>query len=215
MVRVNLRGFRAIDRRKVAARSAIEFRSALLADLGGEQALSAARLALVDAATRTWLYAQHLDAWCLEQTSLVNGRRKGVHPVVKERLLLVESLQRTLVALGLDRAQPKAKTLGEIAAEIEARRAEHLVTQEPPGAERAGSEPECAAEGVESAPGVSEPGQAGGIQAPESPMAGRVEPEPQPAEMTDAVAAVADQAARRVLGTWKVVEPEPAEMPEF
>jgi hypothetical protein len=138
MVRVNLRGFRAIDRRKVAARTAIEWRAELLADLGGAEALTAARMALVESATRTWLYVQHLDAWLLEQPGLVNGRRKGVHPVVRERLLLVESLQRTLLALGLERAQPKAPSLAEIAERIAREREGQGAPQSHEGAEAAG-----------------------------------------------------------------------------
>lgn len=142
MVRVNLRGFRAIDRRKVAARSAIEWRSELLADLGGVETLSAARMALVESATRTWLYVQHLDAFMLEQTSLVNARKRAVLPVVKERLLLVESLQRTLLALGLDRTQPKAPTLAEIAEQIAREKAgrqdEHSAARSHEGPEEAG-----------------------------------------------------------------------------
>src|SRR5260370_38632655 len=125
MVKVALKGFRAIDTRTVAARTAMEWRRELLVDLGGASSLSAARLALVESATRTWLYVQHLDAWCLEQASLVNARRKGVHPVVKERLLLGEPLQRTLLALGLDRAQQAAPTLAQIAESIARAKATH------------------------------------------------------------------------------------------
>jgi hypothetical protein len=170
MVRVNLKGFTAIDRRTVASRSAMAWRSELLADLGGAESLGAAKMALIESATRTWLYVQHLDAWLLEQGSLVNGRRKGVHAVVKERLLLVESLQRTLVALGLDRAQPKAPSLEEVAERLARDRAERLVTQEPAGAEQADSGHGCETEPVESAPGVSTVMTGGRNKAPRGPI---------------------------------------------
>ncbi len=211
MVRVRLAGFRSVDRRMVAARTAMAWRSELLADLGGEESLTAARMALAESATRTWLCVQAIDAWLLGQTSLVNARRKGVHPVVKERLVLVESLQRTLVALGLERAQPKAPTLEEIAERLAREREQRVVTQEPTGAERAGSGQGYEAEPVESAGGVSVVTVGPGNEAPEARVA-------EPADagaVTDAVASAADQAARRVLGTWGVVEPEPVEVPEF
>ena len=67
--------------------------------------------ALVEAAVRTPLYVDHLDAWILEHGSLVNARRRSVHPVVRERQQLVDSLARLLGLLGLERRQPKAVDL--------------------------------------------------------------------------------------------------------
>lgn len=230
MVRVRLAGFRSVDRRMVAARTAMAWRSELLADLGGEESLTAARMALVESATRSWLFVQAIDAWLLGQTSLVNARRKGVHPVVKERLLLVESFQRTLLTLGLDRAQPKAPTLEAIAERLQAEREERaLVTQEAPGAEQADSGHGWAPEPVESAGGVSAVMTGGRDKAPEPRMAEPVLPElaagrlelaapEEPGPVTDAVAAAAGQAASRILGTWSVLPervPEPVEVPEF
>ncbi len=117
-------------------------------------------MALVESATRTWLCVQSLDAWLLGQTSLVNARRKGVHPVVRERLLLVESLQRTLLALGLDRAPKPAKTLEAIAAEIASRRDE----QERPQTDEGHME---ASEGAMSAPGAVSHDQGAESESPE------------------------------------------------
>lgn len=56
MARVKLRGFKAIDRRMVAARTALNWRAELLEDLGGDPEVSAAQLPLVDIAIRTRLY---------------------------------------------------------------------------------------------------------------------------------------------------------------
>jgi hypothetical protein len=52
-------------------------------------------------------YVDSLDAWILERGSLVNARRRAVHPVVRERQQLVDSLARLLSLLGLERRQPK------------------------------------------------------------------------------------------------------------
>lgn len=102
MVRVKLRGFKAIDRRMVAARTALTWRAELLEDLGGEAEVSAAQLALVDIAVRTRLYLDHIDAVLLERPSLViRGRR--LLPLVEQRARLADSLARLLGQLGLER----------------------------------------------------------------------------------------------------------------
>jgi hypothetical protein len=105
--RVKLRGLQAIDRRTAAAQALLTWRTDLLADLGGEAAVSAQQHALVEAAVRTRLFVDHLDAWILEHGSLVNARRRSVHPVVRERQQLVDRLARLLSLLGLERRQPK------------------------------------------------------------------------------------------------------------
>jgi hypothetical protein len=111
--RVKVRGLTAIDRRTVAARALVTWRTELLADLGGDTAVSAQQLALVEVAVRTRLYVDSLDAWIMEHGSLVNARRRSVHPVVRERQQLVDSLARLLGILGLERRQPKALDLSE------------------------------------------------------------------------------------------------------
>jgi hypothetical protein len=101
--RVKVRGLQAIDQRTVAAQALLGWRRELVADLGGEGAVSAQQWALVEAAVRTRLYVDSLDAWILEHGSLVNARRRAVHPVVRERQQLVDSLARLLGLLGLER----------------------------------------------------------------------------------------------------------------
>jgi hypothetical protein len=109
--RVKVRGLGAIDRRTDAARSLLTWRVELLQDLGGESSVSAPQMALVEAAVRTRLYVDHLDAWLMEQRSLVNAKRRSVHPVLRERQQLVDSLARLLSLLGLERRSPKAVDL--------------------------------------------------------------------------------------------------------
>src|SRR5262249_58095555 len=101
-------GLQAINQR-TSGRSGLP--SGGVEDLGGEAAVSAQQMALVEAAVRTRLYVDTLDAWILEHGSLVNARRRALHPVVRERQQLVDSLARLLGLLGLERRQPKAVDL--------------------------------------------------------------------------------------------------------
>ena len=112
-VRVKVQGWHAIDRRTVAGQALLAWRNELLADLGGEDAVSAQELALVDLATRTRLYVDSLDAWLMAQPSLVNHRKKAVLPVLRERLALQDSLSRILGQLGLKRRTKPVPTLTE------------------------------------------------------------------------------------------------------
>jgi len=98
-----VRGLQALDRRTAAARDLVEWRSELLADLGGQGAISAQQMALVEMAVRTRLFIDHADAWLLEQGSLVNARKRSLIPLVRERQTLVDSLTRILGQLGLER----------------------------------------------------------------------------------------------------------------
>jgi hypothetical protein len=101
--RVKVRGLQAIDRRTSAARALLDWRKNLLDDLGGGVTVSAQRMALVEAAVRTRLYVDHVDAWIMERGSLINAKRRSVYPIIRERQHLVDSLARLLCALGLDR----------------------------------------------------------------------------------------------------------------
>jgi hypothetical protein len=108
---VKCRGLSAIDTRTRAARSLMQWRSELLRDLGGEENLSAQRIALVDTAVRSKLFIDHVDAFLLEQKSLVNRRARSVLPVLHERQTLVDSLVRLLGQLGLNRVEVDAGTI--------------------------------------------------------------------------------------------------------
>jgi hypothetical protein len=112
-----VRGLSAIDGRTLAAQALIAWRNQLLTDLGGEESVSAQQSALVELAARTRLYIDHLDAFLLEQESLVNKRKKALLPVVRERQALVDSLARILGELGLERRAKPVKSLHEYLAE--------------------------------------------------------------------------------------------------
>ncbi len=111
--RVKVRGLHAIDMRTSAAQSLVAWRDDLLASLGGEEIVSAQQMALVDMAVRTRLFVDHLDAFLMEQTSLINKKKKSVLPVVRERQQLVDSLARLLGQLGLERRTKQVPALSE------------------------------------------------------------------------------------------------------
>jgi hypothetical protein len=109
--KVKVAGLAAIDGRTVAARALLDWRKELIADLGGGGAVSAQQMALVEAASRTRLYLDHLDCFLMSQRSLVNAKRKAVLPVLRERQTLADSLTRILTTLGLERRARKTVTL--------------------------------------------------------------------------------------------------------
>jgi hypothetical protein len=113
LARINLRGLDAIDRRTAAARSLLQWRERLIADLGGAQAISSQRLVLVDVATRTKALLDHADEFLLAQRSIINRRNRSLIPLVRERQALADSLSRLLGQLGLDRQEKPAKSLAE------------------------------------------------------------------------------------------------------
>ena len=101
-------GGRVIDRRTTIGRALSQWRSDLIRDLGGEATVSTQQLALVHLAVKSKLLMDSVDARLLTQKSLINGRKKALLPVVRERTQLADSLARYLGQLGLER---KAKVI--------------------------------------------------------------------------------------------------------
>jgi len=103
---VRIHGSRTIDGRTTLGRTLGAWRTRLIADLGGQDSLSIQETALVDLAVRTKLLLDSVDAWLLQQHSLVNARKRALLPVVRERTQLADALARYLTMLGLKR-RPK------------------------------------------------------------------------------------------------------------
>lgn len=97
----------AIDGRTTLAKALAQFRADLVQDLGGPAAISTQQAALVDLVVKTKLLIDTVDNWLLTHPSLVNGRKRALHPVVLQRQQLADSLARFLGQLGLEhRARP-------------------------------------------------------------------------------------------------------------
>jgi hypothetical protein len=111
--RVTVQGLTAIDMRTNAAQALVAWRSELLTALGGSENITPQRAVLLEMCVRSRLYIDHLDAFCMSQASLINRRKKSVLPVLRERQSLVDSLERLLSRLGLDRVQKPVPSLAE------------------------------------------------------------------------------------------------------
>jgi hypothetical protein len=104
-------GLDALDQRSSGARALLDWKRDLIADLGGEGAVTAQQRALVEITTRTKLYIDHLDAWLIQQKSLINLKKRTVLPVLLQRQALADSLARHLQALGLERRARPVQSL--------------------------------------------------------------------------------------------------------
>ncbi len=87
------------------------WRQGLIDDLGGEDKVSTAQLALVDLAVRSYLMLEHVDRWVLSTQNIVNKRDRKVFRVVLDRQRMADSLAKYLGMLGLERRTVGGETL--------------------------------------------------------------------------------------------------------
>ena len=97
------RGLRVIDKRTQIGKALLAWGAELVADLGGDGAISTQQRMLIDLALRTRLMLDSIDAWLVRQPSLVNKRQRSVYPVVLQRQQLANALAGYLGSLGLER----------------------------------------------------------------------------------------------------------------
>jgi hypothetical protein len=110
-------GSHAFDGRTRIAKALDEFHDALLADLGGPDAISKQQEIIITLATRTHFLVESLDAYIFSMKSPVNKQRRCLYPVIRERQSLADSLAKHLAMLGLEKRRPPAKPLHEYIAE--------------------------------------------------------------------------------------------------
>jgi hypothetical protein len=67
----------------------------------------------VEVITRTKLYVDHLDAFLMQERSLINKTRKTALPVLLQRQALADSLAKHLNMLGLERRSKPVPSLDE------------------------------------------------------------------------------------------------------
>lgn len=109
---VKAHGMKAIDGRTKLAKSLDHWRDQLLSDLGGAEQVSTQQLTIVGLATRTKLLLDSIDGWLLRQPTLVNARKRALHPVVLQRQQMCDALARYMSLLGLER---RAKLIPDLA----------------------------------------------------------------------------------------------------
>ena len=129
---VTLLGSRALPAASTAlGRELRAWRSALVSDLGGEDAITTQQAALIEVATTTRLLLSSIDGYILGQLgSPVNKRRKALHPVVRERQQLADALARYMGQLGLER---RARDVPSLEQYIRQRQEERGPRGEPEG----------------------------------------------------------------------------------
>ncbi len=115
---IRVLGKRTIDQRTTLGKALAKWRTDLIEDLGGRDAISTQMEALVDLAVKSKLILDSIDCWLLTQPSLVNARKRSLLPAVKERQQLADGLARYLTQLGLER-KLKTQTLDDVLAEPE------------------------------------------------------------------------------------------------
>jgi hypothetical protein len=130
---------RAVDGRSAAYKAVMQWKQELLRDLGGEENVSSQRMVLVDLCVRTKLFVDHIDAFLLQQKSLVNQKRRATYPVLRERQALCDSLARLLGQLGLER---QAKPVQDLRSYLAAKEREQASPEEPEGQEKPAVEDE-------------------------------------------------------------------------
>jgi hypothetical protein len=104
-----LRGLAVVNRRTKAAREVIRWQADLIAELGGDAAMTPTRRTRIETLVRTKLLLEHLDAQLLEYDTLFSRKRGTLRPQVKailtERNRMAEALERGLAALGASRSK--------------------------------------------------------------------------------------------------------------
>lgn len=106
-----LRGFVRIDRRSLAARGVLKWQQQIVAELGGEAALTPIRRARIETAARTKLLLDHIDSHLLEPRTLFakKGRlRKDLRPLLDLRQRMAADFERALAAIGTASAKSNA-----------------------------------------------------------------------------------------------------------
>jgi hypothetical protein len=129
-------GSRAIDQRTTVAKALKAWRAEIVADLGGIENITTAKLALLEEAVLTKFVLSSVNAWLMAQPSLVSGRNRGVLPAVLHRNQLVATLKGLLEALGLERQARQVPSLHEYLA---AKATPVSETNEPAADEQAGA----------------------------------------------------------------------------
>jgi hypothetical protein len=105
-------GTRVIEGRTSLGKALDRWRDQLVRDLGGPEQVSTQQLAIISLAVRTKLLLESVDAWLLQQPTLVNARKRALLPIVLQRQQLADALARYMNQLGIER---KAKQLPSLA----------------------------------------------------------------------------------------------------
>ena len=106
------------------------WKAALIDSLGGELAVSAMELSVIELACKTHLLLASVDRFLLEQKSLVNKSKRQLFPIVLQRQSLADALAAYMKQLGMKRTAKPPTSLGDYLARGKAVAAEPDATKE-------------------------------------------------------------------------------------
>jgi hypothetical protein len=119
----------------------LAWKQELTRDLGGETALTVGQKTLIELACRKRLFIDVADHYLLSLDSIIVGKKNVLHPLVAQRMQLDESLQRTLLALGLERIPQPLEVVNPSAIQLALDALKRVPKPKPKGDED-GPEPE-------------------------------------------------------------------------
>ena len=96
--------------------TAREWREAVIADCGGREILTTAKLSLIHAALGSWILLSSVDAYVMQLVAgngVVHRKDRKAWPIVEQRARLADSLAKQLQLIGLDKPQPRLLSLEE------------------------------------------------------------------------------------------------------
>lgn len=115
-------GTGALDQRTTEARQIAYWKSRLVDDLGGLDAISTQQLTMIELAATQLVLLRMIDGWIFEKPEerVFRRRDRTMYPLTKERQRIADSLARYLAQLGMDRAAPTLTLEAYVEAEYEA-----------------------------------------------------------------------------------------------
>lgn len=109
------------------------WKAGLIDSLGGEQAVSAMELSVIELACKTHLLLASVDRFLLEQKSLVNKSKRQLFPIVLQRQTLADALAAYMKQLGMKRTARPPTSLSDYLSKTNSKTApEPQATKETP-----------------------------------------------------------------------------------
>jgi hypothetical protein len=118
-----------------AGKALREWRDSLIADLGGEEAISAQQRSIIELAAKTHLLLESVDRFLFSMPSLVKQTTRQLFPIVLQRQQLADAQVRHMNTLGLRRLAKPMTSIHEYIAQHDAAKSVASKLEEPNPAE--------------------------------------------------------------------------------
>jgi hypothetical protein len=103
-----------------AGKALREWRDSLIADLGGDEAISAQQRSIIELAAKTHLLLESIDRFLFTMPSLVKQTTRQLFPIVLQRQQLADAQVRYMNTLGLERHAKRLPSIHEYMAQHDA-----------------------------------------------------------------------------------------------